>query len=574
MRLSQALAQKNLSKSIDLARKLQSKAASADVGLAVEAQAQRDSGFKEIEAKRWEGLAKRAARLRVIAQKIRADYPVSAYLNESNEWLAVADWFDGMLEQSRKKWLPSQKAFTRGLSRVASARVLWLMPMMLVKAFSRACSAKLNEDCVYWIRRLYSYYPKESVEAISIREDFDKAVLETTISAPVLGPRLTQRYPAPDEDQAPFDEALQLALKGEVKDSIEKFEEFIAKYPRSQHRTRALYWLGLSRILREDFDEAKPHLEEIAIKHPLSYYGLLSLMGLKGDPEKAISRDVPRLSLEDPLADPAELDKIRKAERYANSGAPELAYLEIKDFTFRRNHSNEFLFGVAELATRSQASLTAFRVMAELVQRQAQGTHSSTAFEIYYPLLYWNLIQKYAKENALDPILVLSLVKQESSFVASIASGAGAVGLMQLMPFTAVHVDPKIEQFTLTDPDTSIRLGTKYLAELVRRFDGNWALALAGYNAGPSRADRWLREGNPKWGLFQFVEAIPYRETRDYVSSIMRNYYWYTWKLKRSKLDSLDVFWRKELKLITSKPEETPTPEEPPKLSETPQEKE
>ena len=90
--------------------------------------------------------------------------------------------------------------------------------------------------------------------------------------------------------------------------------------------------------------------------------------------------------------------------------------------------------------------------------------------------------------------------------------------------------------------DKNIEAGTKYLAKLLVRFNGNISLALAGYNAGPNAADRWYRESNYKKDGMQFIETIPYKETREYVQSIIRNYYWYAKKLKDAE-KPFTYFW-------------------------------
>jgi soluble lytic murein transglycosylase len=160
-----------------------------------------------------------------------------------------------------------------------------------------------------------------------------------------------------------------------------------------------------------------------------------------------------------------------------------------------------------------------------------------------FPTPFFDVVRKHAARNDIDPILVLSLVKQESAFTPNIGSGAGAVGLMQLMPATAVEVDPELTRADLLEPDTNIRIGTKYLKWLLTKFNGNIVLALAGYNAGPYAAERWLRANPEKRGMLEFIETIPYKETREYVSGIIRNYYWYSRRLTSDVPKSMTYFW-------------------------------
>ena len=115
---------------------------------------------------------------------------------------------------------------------------------------------------------------------------------------------------------------------------------------------------------------------------------------------------------------------------------------------------------------------------------------------------------------------------------------------MQLMPFTALDLKTNIRQSELTDPEQNVSLGTDYLARVLKKFDGIIVLALAGYNAGPTRSARWKKNAKSSWDMTEFIEAIPYLETRTYVTSIIRNYYWYHYRVNGVRMTSLDYFWK------------------------------
>jgi len=157
-----------------------------------------------------------------------------------------------------------------------------------------------------------------------------------------------------------------------------------------------------------------------------------------------------------------------------------------------------------------------------------------------YPLPAWNLVKRQSLENCLDPLLVMGLIRKESYFVSHAKSSAGAAGLMQLMPATAADIarNLRIQDYSLKEPEDNLQLGTWYLRwALYERFSQNSALALASYNAGPGSVTRWLRssrkfhdhEGKQAadgdWDLF--IEKIPYEETREYVKSVLGNYWSY-----------------------------------------------
>jgi soluble lytic murein transglycosylase len=144
---------------------------------------------------------------------------------------------------------------------------------------------------------------------------------------------------------------------------------------------------------------------------------------------------------------------------------------------------------------------------------------------LYHPLRYEAVIAKQAKANHTDPYLIAALINAESGFREGVVSAAGAVGLMQVKPSTAVAVargagiPDKMTPAALSVPETNIRVGTKYFAYLVKRYDGDTELALAAYNAGLGNADRWAAEARRTGN--QFTDSIAFPETARYVNNVL-----------------------------------------------------
>ena len=139
-----------------------------------------------------------------------------------------------------------------------------------------------------------------------------------------------------------------------------------------------------------------------------------------------------------------------------------------------------------------------------------------------YPRPYADLMTTHAATNSLSEGMVYALTRAESTFNPVIKSHAGAIGLMQLMPETARQTAREKNGFDaqrLTDPAYNIKLGTKHLKELMTRYDGNFVYAVASYNAGANAVERW-RKNLKGLKLDEFVESIPYQETRDYVKKV------------------------------------------------------
>jgi len=144
--------------------------------------------------------------------------------------------------------------------------------------------------------------------------------------------------------------------------------------------------------------------------------------------------------------------------------------------------------------------------------------------KLYHPLKYEALIATEAKSAGLYPYLIAAVINVESGFREGVTSKAGAVGLMQVIPSTAHAVaheaglPERVTAQTLERPGTNVRVGTRYLAYLVKRYGGDTQLALAAYNAGMTNVDKWAadakRTGTP------FTEAIAFPATRHYVDEI------------------------------------------------------
>ncbi|TCP53743.1 soluble lytic murein transglycosylase [Tumebacillus sp. BK434] len=145
-----------------------------------------------------------------------------------------------------------------------------------------------------------------------------------------------------------------------------------------------------------------------------------------------------------------------------------------------------------------------------------------------YPIYHEAEIRQAAETHQIDPLLVAAIIRVESKFRTENVSKVGAVGLMQLMPETAEWIAKESEIpyrgiEDLSDPETNIRMGSWYMAYLLKQFDGNQAAAIAAYNAGQGRVSRWMKEG--VWdGTLAASEKIPVGETRHYIQRVSFSY--------------------------------------------------
>jgi soluble lytic murein transglycosylase-like protein len=357
--------------------------------------------------------------------------------------------------------------------------------------------------------------------------------------------RVTSAYHSPDPDSTAFDDAFQKYLDKKAKDSIPLFRKLLDEYPRSALRFKAKYWLAQAMLRNKQDADARKLLLDLQQSSPLSYYGLLASIASGQDLETPLGHDAPLAQDGDPMLLPTDLMRLRRAQALFSRKIYDSAAIELSEIRPREALSTPFLIYLSSLQSEAGAHPAAFRTLNEIILRGSPSMYNEFGLSQIFPTENFEEIQRIAAEFQLDPILVLSLVKQESAFDSHAISSTGALGLMQIMPATASDTVADLARVELIVPETNIRTGMKYLSQLLRRYNGNIVFALAAYNAGPGAVNRWIKGSPPDRGIAEFIEEIPFRETRDYVSSIIRNYFWYARLLapETAKLVKINHFW-------------------------------
>jgi soluble lytic murein transglycosylase len=192
----------------------------------------------------------------------------------------------------------------------------------------------------------------------------------------------------------------------------------------------------------------------------------------------------------------------------------------------------------AKIIQDSNNHLTTFKYIYDVLDKK-EVIFSRKLLEILYPMPFLSDLTKALKKDKLDPLIVLSLIRQESVFNPLARSPVGARGLMQIMPATAKRIRRSVRDKHLVNPQTNIDVGTIYLKGLMNRYEGNLVYVLAAYNAGEGRVDRWkgtLFDSDET--ILKNIEMIPFLETRNYVKLIFRNIFFY--KLLLGKEDLID----------------------------------
>jgi soluble lytic murein transglycosylase len=329
---------------------------------------------------------------------------------------------------------------------------------------------------------------------------------------------------------------------GKKDDAKRLFEEQLSMYPNSAEVPNAIYWLG--RVAEDENNEglAWVYYQKLAENYRYFYYA-----NLARDRMSKFSADNLKLKAGDPPPEPPLLESLphqptpphdweppadnvraQKAQLLANGALYDFAVAEMQAAS--PGSPPWEAKSVAEIYNEQGSYIRAI----ETLKRAVPGYFAADipqiprpVWEGLFPRPFWQELTRDAAANQLDPHIVASLIRQESEFNPSAISTANAMGLMQLLPSVGKGLakQMKIKHFSpdeLLVADTNLRLGTRYFRQMVDHFGGQVEYALAAYNAGEDRVDDWRKNGNFA-DVEEFVESIPFTQTREYVQAIMRN---------------------------------------------------
>ncbi|MGE5299722.1 MAG: transglycosylase SLT domain-containing protein [Acidobacteriota bacterium] len=318
---------------------------------------------------------------------------------------------------------------------------------------------------------------------------------------------IASNYPLEQED-AMWGMGWTRFIAGQYKESGEVFSKLYAQYEDPKY----LYWQARS---KEALGEDAKDLYQVLLQYDNNFYVALSASRGKvraGGP----------VSAETAEAAPASDKKFERVDALLSLGMTKEAGGELQWIT-KRIDSPATLVAVA---ARFQ-KIGDFRHAISLAARMP---YSEKMHRFWYPLAFRKEVEEASRKNGIDPMVALSVMREESRFDPDARSVAGARGLMQLMPRTAYRLDRKVNvgigsESEINDVGTNIRLGIYYLKSLFDEF-GSLPHVIAAYNAGEAAVKRWLEKGNYR-AVDEFIEDIPYPETRNYVKKVITSYYQY-----------------------------------------------
>jgi peptidoglycan lytic transglycosylase len=388
-----------------------------------------------------------------------------------------------------------------------------------------------------------------------LRKEYDRAQ--------PLYAELSRRFPSNGRaSYAHWKSAWLIYRQGRKEEARQAFENQVALYPDRSEAPAALYWRARIAEDEHDYATARAWYTVLAYRFRYYYYGCLGRERLAALPAETGARTagsvtgtsatpvdfapgrtvaakdpvlalIPEVKAPGPEAlevepPPDELSA-EKSQLLVNAGLYDFAIRELQAEQGGQGAS----WATLQIARIYRDSGQDHRAL-QFLKRSLPGYYSvefsslpREYWEILFPRPYWDQLLRQARANELDPYLVASLIRQESEFNPGAVSRANAYGLMQLLPSVGRGEAraARMRNFSTSSllvPNVNIQLGTHYFKEMVTQFNGQVEYALAAYNAGSNRVDEWLQNG--KYGeIAEFVESIPFTETREYVQAIVRN---------------------------------------------------
>jgi soluble lytic murein transglycosylase-like protein/outer membrane protein assembly factor BamD (BamD/ComL family) len=293
-------------------------------------------------------------------------------------------------------------------------------------------------------------------------------------------------------------------------------------------RPAALYWLADTERQLENYDSKVVFLKQLVEKFPMDFYAMIARIEMSMQPlnflePRSIQKSSPRKW---GLGD-INRKRINRAEKLISIGFLEMGMKELS-WIPQEKGNEEFLYYLAQLYKKAGGYQRAIGLSWGISRKSHHNSISPSLAEILFPKPYIKKAIQESSQYNLNPYLILALMRQESAFNKKVVSSAHAIGLMQLLPTTATRVARSMgtkppDQDDLKKPEVNIQLGVKYLSGLLNDFEDNIIFALASYNAGPSKVKQWMDIRSNLRSL-EFMESIPYKETRNYVKKVLRNY--------------------------------------------------
>lgn len=331
-----------------------------------------------------------------------------------------------------------------------------------------------------------------------------------------------------------FPEAVRIIKQSNMMESFDSFPSNVK------------FWIAYSLQKNNDLILAKSYYEKLVKENLFDYYSILAIKALKSLGQNAGSRTYLENSSLNSFNKNLDLKNLRepfvsnivRAFLWLDQGREDFYKMEIDnllatDFKSALIDTNLvekdkfkswLVLNLLGLLNQKKYYLNTFKLAFDSIDKNYLN-FSLPALKTIFPMTYFSKIKEV--QSGVDPIVILSLIRQESAFNPRARSIAGASGLMQIMPHTALTLNSKIKKNQLENPDINLSLGILYLEKLLTKYDGDLIQTLSAYNAGEKRLSIWMKDYFINQDPVIMVESIPYEETRNYVKLIFRNIFFY-----------------------------------------------
>ena len=405
-------------------------------------------------------------------------------------------------------------------------------------ALIRLSRLNKQEEATFYLDRVIKNYPDHAGEALLDKAKILESLGSTKSAEQARKIALTKYANSDAVAEYRWKVAKQRAKAGDFRGAWEWAQPITKNNQDSDLAPEAAYWVGRWATRLGRSQDAKASFEYVLTKHPGSYYAWRSaqMLGLNvGDfntvrtitPQVVRSQQRPML----PAGSPA-LQELHQLGQ--DRDAWTLWHTEFDNFV-KPTVAEQFTDGILLLAVgqniRGLNQVESIGWWRETPEERSQVTAMKQQpgyWHALYPFPFLEYTQTWSEKHQLNPLLVTALMRQESRFEPAIRSSAGALGLMQVMPSTGKWIAEiiNLKTYALDNPNDNIRLGTWYLDHTHETYNNNSLLAVASYNAGPGNVTKWINQfgtNDPD----EFVEAIPFPETKGYVEHVFENYWNY-----------------------------------------------
>jgi soluble lytic murein transglycosylase len=473
----------------------------------------------------------------------------------AEDWAAIAEgyWETWEYQKAGKAYGNAPKTpenlyrHARGLQVSGETRTAKTIYLELLNTFPDAEETGLGlrrlagmvsrQDGIFHLDQVINQFPKEAPEALVTQAKLLQAANSPQSSQQAIQTLLSDYSQSDAAAKYRWEQAQQQDQQGNLTAAINWAEEITLENNNSSLAAKAGFWQGKWLQEQGKAELAQKSFRQTLSQHPESYYAWRSAvyLGLPVGDFDTIRTQIPKVvkpasrpllpAGSDLLTELYQLGEDQAAWQLWRTQTANQSFLSVEEqFTdgVLQLTQGRYLKGIAQISSLQ------YREEADDVSRWQSLRETSMYWHSLFPFPYNDSIISWSEKRQLNPLLTTSLIRQESRFEKDIRSVAGATGLMQIMPSTGEWVASKLnlKEYSLVNPEQNINLGTWYLDYTHDRYNNHSMLAVASYNAGPGNVAKWVK----RYGLEdtdEFVQKIPFSETKGYVEAVFGNYWNY-----------------------------------------------